>query len=206
MGEETTRTIAAYDQIAEAYADFWGDRRVVERPLTLFAGLLSQGSLVLDAGCGPGFDSSVLRERGLHVVGLDRSAAMLRLGVQRYPGPYLQGDLLTLPFARGTLDGIWASATLLHLPRQDFVLALHDFARVLAPRGLAYLSLKEGEGEQWRTDACGREAPRFFVYWQAEALDAALAEAGFATVAGWREPGHTAHWLNRIVHKSGDAS
>lgn len=173
---------------------------MVERPLTLFASLLARGAAVLDAGCGPGFDGALLRERGLQVVGLDRSYAMVQVGQERYPGLYVQGDLLRLPFARGELSGIWASATLLHLPRREFGPALCEFARVLGPGGLLYLSLKEGDGEQWRADACGREAPRFFAYWQPEALDAALAGAGFAAIAAWREPGRTANWLNRIVH------
>ncbi|MDT8305607.1 MAG: class I SAM-dependent methyltransferase [Anaerolineae bacterium] len=200
MSDETRRTIASYDEIATAYADFWSDRRVVERPLTMFASLLPHQALVLDAGCGPGFDSTLLRERGLRVVGLDRSVAMLQLGRARYPGPYVQGDLLGLPFAPWVLHGIWASATLLHLPRHDFAPVLTEFMRVLAPGGLLYLSLKEGEGEEWRTDACGHEAPRFFTYWQPEALDAALSGAGFAMIASWRESGRTATWLNRIVH------
>jgi SAM-dependent methyltransferase len=206
VGGEVRRTIAAYDQIASAYADFWSDRRVVERPLMLFATLLPAGALVLDAGCGPGFDGALLRERGLHVIGLDRSYAMVEIGCQRYPGCYVQGDLASLPISGGTLSGIWASATLLHLPRGEFVPALQEFDRVLARNGLLYLSLKEGEGEQWRADACGREAPRFFTYWQLAELDAALHRVGFSTVAGWLEPGQTATWLNRIVRKRGGTS
>jgi SAM-dependent methyltransferase len=201
MDGPTERTVAAYDQIASTYAEFWSDRQVMERPLALFASLLSDGACVLDAGCGPGFDGALLRERGLRVIGLDRSAAMLRLGRQRYPGPYLLGDLRRLPLAGGSLAGIWASASLLHLPRAQLAPALQEFARVLQPGGLLYLSLKEGEGERWQADACGEEAPRFFTYWQAEELDAALAVAGLALTAGWRDEGVTTTWLNRIAHR-----
>lgn len=202
----TARTIDAYDRIASDYADFWSDRRVVQRPLALFASLLPAGALVLDAGCGPGFDGALLRERGFQVVGLDRSYAMLQLGRSRYPGRYVQGDLRVQPFGGGAIAGIWASASLLHLPRPAFVPALRELGRILHPGGLFYLSLKEGEGEQWRSDACGREAPRFFTYWRAGPLDKALAAAGFATMAAWRESGKTADWLVRIVHRAGDAS
>jgi SAM-dependent methyltransferase len=202
----TARTVAAYDSIASVYADLWSDRRVVERPLSLFASLLPAGALVLDAGCGPGFDGALLRERGFHVVGLDRSHAMLQLGRRKYPGPYVQGDLRVQPFGGGAVDGIWASASLLHLPRTAFAPALRELGRVLRLGGLFYVSLKEGEGEQWRADACGRAAPRFFTYWQSGPLDAALAAAGFATTAAWRESGRTADWLVRIVHLAGDVS
>ena len=206
MEDEVRQTIAAYDQIAPVYADFWSDRRVVERPLTLFGSLLPPGAVVLDAGCGPGFDGALLRERGLNVIGLDRSHAMLEIARDRYPGTYVQGDLTNLPIGDGTLSAIWASATLLHLPRKHFVPALKEFDRVLMADGLLYLSLKEGDGEQWRSDACGREAPRFFTYWQQDDLDVALQQVRFSTVAGWREPGRTADWLIRVVSKRGDAS
>lgn len=202
MAETVALTVAAYDQIAGAYADFWSDRRVMARALALFCSLLSAGALVLDAGCGPGFDGALLRERGLQVVGLDRSPAMLRLGRHRYPGPYVQGDLRRLPLASGSLNGIWASASLLHLPRADFAPALHGCWHVLQPGGLLYLSLKEGEGEQWRPNAYGQEAARFFTYWQAQALDDVLAAAGFVPVAAWRDAAGSQGWLNRIARRS----
>lgn len=202
-GEEDTvmRTIAAYDQIADEYREQWRDRRVVERPLTLLATLLPAGGLVLDLGCGPGFDGATLRAHGLRVIGVDLSWAMVQTGRTYYPGTYVQADMRRLPLAAGSVDGIWASASLLHLARPLLLPVLREGRRVLAGEGLFYLSLKEGRGEGWQADACGREAPRFFTYWEAGALDGALRAAGLATVAGWREEGSHDLWLNRIVRK-----
>ena len=199
--DAVSRTVAAYDRIAGEYLARWRDRRVVERPLAMLATLLPAGALVLDLGCGPGFDGAALRAQGLRVVGADLSWQMVRLGRDHYPGVYLQADMRRLPLAAGTVDGIWASASLLHLPRPLLAPVLAEGRRVLAGEGLFYLSLKEGTGEAWRADACGREAPRFFTYWTAAALDSELRTAGLATVAGWQEEGSRDLWLNRIVRK-----
>lgn len=202
--DAVARTVAAYDRIAGEYLARWRDRRVVERPLTMLATLLPAGALVLDLGCGPGFDAAALRAQGLRVVGADLSWQMVRLGREHYPGVYVQADMRRLPLAAGTVDGIWASASLLHLPRSLLAPVLAEGRRVLVNDGLFYLSLKEGRGEAWRADACGREAPRFFTYWTAAALDGELRSAGLATVAGWQEAGSRDVWLNRIVRKVSD--
>lgn len=204
--EQVVRTVAAYDQIAAAYLARWRDRRVVERPLTLLATLLPAGATVLDLGCGPGFDGASLRRKGLRVVGIDLSWEMVRIGRVHYPGVYLQGDMRRLPVASASVGAIWASASLLHLPRSLLPGMLAEAWRVLVTDGLFYLSLKEGTGEAWQADSCGREAPRFFTYWRAEALDSQLRAAGFGTVAAWRDQGSKDLWLNRVVRKSRQGS
>jgi SAM-dependent methyltransferase len=201
MPGETRRTTAAYDRIAERYADFWRDRHVVERPLMLFGGLLAESARVLDAGCGPGYDGALLRQRGFHVVGIDLSFGMVRTGRERYPGPYVQGDLRRIPLPAASMAGVWASASLLHLRRDEFYVALHECVRVLSPGGLLYISLREGEGERWVADVWGEDVPRYYTYWQEEALDAALAAEGLTTVAGWRDVAEPNIWLNRVMRK-----
>jgi ubiquinone/menaquinone biosynthesis C-methylase UbiE len=202
MPGETSRTTAAYDRIAERYADFWSDRHVVERALMLFGSLLAEHDRVLDAGCGPGYDGALLRQRGLFVVGLDLSFGMLHTGRERYPGIYVQGDLRRLPLPAGSMNGVWASASLLHLPHGEFFVALRECTRVLAPGGLIYISLREGAGEHWLADTWGEEAPRFYTYWQEESMDAALAAQGLTAVAGWRDVGEPNTWLNRVLRKA----
>jgi ubiquinone/menaquinone biosynthesis C-methylase UbiE len=167
----------------------------------LFGSLLAESDRVLDAGCGPGYDAALLRQRGLYVVGLDRSYGMLMTGQERYPGPYVQGDFRHMPLPSESMSGVWASASLLHLPRDEFYLALHECARVLAPAGLFYISLREGEGEGWKADVWGEEAQRYYAYWSEDTLDAALAGEGFKFIAGWRDTDESYTWLNRVMRK-----
>jgi len=127
---------------------------------------------------------------------------MLLAGRERYPGPYLQGDLRSIPLPSQSMNGVWASASLLHLPRDEFYQALHECARVLASGGLIYISLREGEGERWQAEVWGEDYQRFYTYWQEDALDEALAAEGFTTmIAGWRDRDDPLVWLNRVMRK-----
>jgi SAM-dependent methyltransferase len=71
------------------------------------------GGLVADIGCGPGRDTQALRSRGLRVVGLDLSDAMLRAGGLTGAA---QADMRALPLRTESLDAIWCMAAFLHIP------------------------------------------------------------------------------------------
>jgi hypothetical protein len=67
------------------------------------------------------------------------------------------------------------------------------------PRGALYLSLKAGRGEGWDNRKYGDGAPRWFVYWQADELDAALAAAGFRVLDAWSETTAGDAWWMRLA-------
>jgi SAM-dependent methyltransferase len=197
QSSESARTIASYDHSAADFAERNASFRPA-RALAAFAACVPAGSLVLDAGSGPGRDCAYLAELGFRPVALDLSHGMLAEGRRRgLTAPATQADLRWLPFADGSFSGVWASASLLHLPRTDFVPALRELARIIG-RGWLYLALKEGEGEAWQERLGG---PRFFRYYQMDAVEASLREAGFAIVAGWAgPPGPDGFpWLNFIA-------
>ena len=62
-----------------------------------------KGDHVLDAGCGPGVTLGILIEMGVDAVGLDTSCHFLEMAAER--GPVVKGELLSLPFGDGSLDG-----------------------------------------------------------------------------------------------------
>lgn len=89
--------------------------------------------LVLDVGCGEGVLSAAVREAGppdTQVVGLDRSATMLRA----HPGPKVQADAASLPFGDDTFDAVVAVNVLYHLAEPLAVIS--EAHRVLHPGGL----------------------------------------------------------------------
>ena len=198
---ETLITSATYDQIAGDYAA----RSPGAIPDTLamirdrFAALLAPGACVLDVGCGPAWEAARLRALGLRACGFDRSRGMLAearaLGV-----PLLLGDMRALPVPDGALDGLWVCASFLHIPRRDGPAVLREFCRALRPGGALYIGVKEGGGERWIEHSDGRQ--RFFVFYQADELDALLAAHGFTVVHGWLDPdslGRRERWINRIA-------
>lgn len=198
-------TIATYNQIAATYAQLWQDRSVLAADVAQFAALAGPNGRVLDIGCGAGFDTAVLHQHGLRAIGVDLSWEMMQAGRQQgVAAQFVQADMRALPFGAGLggLDGLWACASLLHLPRPEVPAALQTFARLLRPGGAFYLSVKLGDDEGWTTEKYGRR--RFFTYWQPETLDPLLAAAGFQIVSGSIRQGRHDTWLSRLAQKTDD--
>jgi ubiquinone/menaquinone biosynthesis C-methylase UbiE len=197
------KTRETYRQIAAAYAAAWQKGGTVEAELQKFVALLPEGATVLDVGCGPGLDTAVLQSHHLHTIGLDYSHEMMRVGRDEHNclAPFIQADMRRLPVGQ-QIDGIWASAALLHLQRDDMLPTLHEFWRALKPAGVLYLSVKQGVGEEWvRTEKYGRNLPRFFTFWQSETLEPLLQTAAFDIIDGWQEQGERDVWLVRYARK-----
>ena len=196
--DEAQRTRRTYDAIAAEFLERTRDRGPMQAALDAFAARLPSGGLVLDVGAGPGTDSAELRARGLRVVSVDLSLGMLKAGLEALPGARVQADMRRLPFGR-VADGLWANASLLHLRREEVPMALREFGRVLRRPGLLHLGVKRGRHEGFEEERYGPGRPRFFTYWEAEALDAALREAGFVIERAQTDPRARDTWLQRLA-------
>lgn len=195
-GRETRET---YERIADTYFARRQDRSSVSGFLDQFVDGLT-GDRVLDVGCGPGFETKALADRGLRAVGFDLSLSMLRVSKSTYGCPVVQGDMRHLPFLE-RFDGVWACASLLHLPRADAPAALRSFHDALRAGGLLYVAVKRGIGEGIDTKPFGE--PRFFTYWQDEPFDREIAAAGFEIVQGLDVGGPEDLMLQRYARKCG---
>ncbi len=197
-------TIATYNRIAADYAERWQNRGILAAEAARFAALVGPHGRVLDVGCGAGFDTAVLRQQGLRAVGVDLSWGMMQAGRRHgVAETFVQADMRALPFA-AALDGIWACASLLHVPRAQVPAVLRSFAALLKPDGALYLSVKVGDDEAWTADKYGRQQFRFFTYWQPDTLDPLLAAAGFHIISGDVRPGRRDVWLSRLAQKTTD--
>jgi len=110
---------------------------------------VGSGNLVLDAGCGYGACFDELRRRGARMIGIDRSAAMVRKaprpGGTGSPLGIGVGDLQELPIADGAMDRVLANYVLFHLP--DLSRALREIRRVLKPGGRAVLTTNASDSQ-----------------------------------------------------------
>ena len=90
---------------------------------------------ILDLGCGTGWCTSLLSRRFGHsaVVGLDLSAAMLRMGEKTTVSGLINGDAHSLPLADQCVDLIFSN---LLLPWCDTQIVFSEACRVLRPGGL----------------------------------------------------------------------
>jgi len=86
---------------------------------------------LLDVGCGIG--SLEARFPAHEIVGVDRSAAMVRAARDRVSTPVVRGDATALPVATGSVDAVVFVSTLEFIPDVDAVLT--EATRVLASDG-----------------------------------------------------------------------
>jgi SAM-dependent methyltransferase len=170
---ETRETRETYDLIVAEYAR----RNATLDPqgrddAAALAARLSPGSLVLDVGCGPAREMTVLRKLGLRVTGVDVSMGQLRAaGV----GGVAQADMRLLPVRNRSLDALWCRAALLHIARAWVPEVIEEFARAVRPGGELVLAVAEGDGEGWEAARNYRsEHRRWFSYHREPELTALL--------------------------------
>src|SRR5215210_7831164 len=114
-----------------------------------FLFLLPPGAHILDAGCGSGRDSRAFLERGYEVTALDASETMAKLASQHIGRPVLRMSFDEVRF-RDYFDGVWACASLLHVPNRESPIVLKRLGIALRTGGVMYASFKYGEGESVR--------------------------------------------------------
>lgn len=112
-----------------------------------FCTLLPADAKILDAGCGSGRDALYFKQSGFQVVAIDASAKMVQ-ATQRFADV----DCRQMSFEHLSLErefnAIWACASLLHIARDRLVSVLFNFANILVPNGLIYVSFKQGNLER----------------------------------------------------------
>ena len=98
------------------------------------------GGIYVEAGCGTAQSSSRVPSDGRHLVALDFSASALARA-RRVPvfRGFVQGDIFQLPFAEGSVAGIWNLGVLEHFDPESGERLLREFRRVLAPGAVAVL-------------------------------------------------------------------
>jgi len=91
---------------------------------------------VLDAGCGHGYFSNLLGEKGYRPVGIDISDKAIEKATSLYSGIDFKVCSLEnrLPFEDKTFDVVWSTEVIEHI--YDVYTYLHEMNRVLKPNGL----------------------------------------------------------------------
>lgn len=161
---------------------------------------------ILDLGCGTGRDAQLFLPAGYEYVGVDLSDEMLAEARVLCPqARFEKMNMYSLDFPDHSFDGIWAAASLLHIPKKRVHLVLSEIKRVLRQGGIAFISLKEGDGE--RVVKVSDSDERFFAFYQDKEVREILGRNGFALMHHFRElfeylDGKKA-WLWYIVRLNG---
>jgi SAM-dependent methyltransferase len=154
-----------YDVAAEHYAATFAaeldgkpfDRDLLDR----YAAALAGHGEVWDVGCGAaGHLTRYLADRGVTASGADISPGSVAVARRCQPGlPFRVADMCDLPAGAGSLAGIVAFYSMIHLPRPRIPVALAEFRRVLAPGGALLAAMHGGTGETGSDEAFGFPVP-----------------------------------------------
>ncbi|HEX5404750.1 MAG TPA: class I SAM-dependent methyltransferase [Pseudonocardiaceae bacterium] len=156
------RTRTSYDTLADYYA-VWIQGELATKPLdrALLAGfaelvLAAGGGPVADIGCGEGRVAAHLHSLGLSAFGIDLSPKMLANARRTYPDlRFDEGSMTALDVEDGTLGGIVAWYSIIHVPSEHVPAVLTEFRRVLAPGGYLQLAFQAGDELAHRTELAG---------------------------------------------------
>ena len=204
--QRVLQTIEVYERSAKECLARWSQRRHRRPPLLVeWLQCLPADARLLDLGCGGGQDAGDLAQRGYRVVGLDRTRALLSAGRRRYRAlPLVCADLRDLPFQTMSFDGLWAAASLIHLPKPDARRILTDLCRLVRPGGLFAATVTHGVKSRLVTD--GWLPGRYIARWRKEEFARAARRAGWTIlelrVATNRE--RKGRWINVIARREGE--
>jgi SAM-dependent methyltransferase len=208
-GEYIAATRTSYDAVAAAYADQLSDelrRKPLDRALlTAFADQVQAAdpaqppaadpaqppavrtvrARVWDVGCGPGHVTAFLAGLGLDAAGIDLSGQMVAQARVRHPDlEFSIGSMTALPAPDGSWAGLVCFYALIHMiDDADVRIALAEFRRVLAGRGLLLLAVHAGEEVRHSQEWFGAPVDVSFRFFDPGWLSAELDRAGFTVEA-----------------------
>ncbi len=137
-------TIAYYNTNAKSFYD-----RTIGTDMppmyVKFLNLLPNKAHILDAGCGVGRDSKFFLKLGHDITAFDASIEMVKFSTKELGKQTLQLRFQDLNF-KEMFDGVWANASLLHVPYQETKDIYTRIYNALKPGGIFYGSYKYGEG------------------------------------------------------------
>ena len=146
--EAENRTLKYYENNADSFvqdtvsADMSGARQ-------RFMEYLPRQARILDFGCGSGRDIKFFLDKGYIVDGTDGSPELCRIASD-YTGIGVKQMRFQELDAEELYDGIWACASILHLPKEELTEVFHRIERALKTGGILYTSFKYGTFEGMR--------------------------------------------------------
>ncbi|MEU8166092.1 class I SAM-dependent methyltransferase [Micromonospora sp. NPDC049004] len=184
-----TRT--SYDTVAVSYAhlvrDFLAQAPYERAALALFADHVraTGGGPVADVGCGPGRITAHLNELGIAAFGIDLSPGMIAVARHEHPDLRFEvGSMTDLDLPDGSVAGLIAWYSLIHIPDERLGQVLAHFRRVVRPGGPLLVGYHVGDETTLKTEGYGGHPMRIRVHRRRPAQVAAwLRDNGFAVEA-----------------------
>lgn len=176
-------TLDDYDRRAD---DFWAgtrDHDVSQNIQALLHHMEGRPPLtILDFGCGPGRDLRTFAGLGHRAIGLEGSVRFTAMARQYSGCDVLQQDFLKLDLPAAAFDGVFANASLQHIPARELPRVLREIHAALKPGGILFASIPHGANQE------GWNRGRYSVYHHPDSWRTQLAAAGFSELCHFYRP------------------
>ena len=156
------KTLEYYEQNAKAFSEGTLNVDFTEAQ-EKFLNLVSEGTYILDFGCGAGRDTKYFIDKGYQVNAIDGSIELCKLASE-YAGIEVEHKYFQDLSEIEKYDGIWACSSILHLDKTELKLVLKKMLIALKPAGIIYASFKYGDFE-------GERNGRYFTDFTSEAFE-----------------------------------
>lgn len=179
----TELTLAHYERNADAFWSGTHDHDVSQNIDALLRHIeASAPYVILDFGCGPGRDLKTFSALGHQAIGLDGSARFVEMARQNSGCEVWHQDFLDLDLPVERFDGVFANASLFHVPKQELPRVLSALHRTLKPGGVLFSSNPRGHNEEiWN-------GQRFGAYHDLEGWRSPVTAAGFVELTHYYRP------------------
>ena len=176
-------TLAHYDAGAESFWEGTRSHDVSQNIDALLRHITGAPPFaILDFGCGPGRDLRTFAGLGHAPVGLEGSARFAALAREHSGCEVWEQDFLALDLPDQRFDGVFANASLFHVPTQELPRVLLELRAALKPGGVLFSSNPHGRNEE------GWNRGRYGAYHDPEAWRAIVAAAGFVELTHFFRP------------------
>lgn len=157
LTEISARTLLHYEQSAASFRDGTWHHDVSQNIDALLRHITVPAPCrILDFGCGPGRDLCALLARGHHPIGLDGAQQFVDMAASASGCEVWQQDFLKLKLPDDYFDGVFANASLFHIPSDELPRVLRQLHATLKQSGVLFSSNPRGDNQEgWREDRYG---------------------------------------------------
>jgi SAM-dependent methyltransferase len=180
---ESAPTLEYYDRRAEEFWRGTRDHDVSQNIAELLRHLEGEPPFtILDFGCGPGRDLKTFAAAGHVAVGLEGAPRLAAIARAQSGCEVWEQDFLALELPPARFDGVFANASLFHVPSRELPRVLGELRATLKARGVLFSSNPHGNNEE------GWNRGRYGAYHDLETWRRYLAHAGFAELNHYYRP------------------
>jgi SAM-dependent methyltransferase len=183
LQEISSLTLEHYERNADSFWQGTRDHDVTQNIAALVEAIEAEPPFaILDFGCGPGRDLRAFARLGHQAIGLDGAARFVEMAREHSGCEVWRQDFLALRLPERRFDGVFANASLFHVPRRELPRVLGELYSTLKPGGVLFSSNPRGANEE------GWQGARYGAYHDLAAWRAYLAAAGFLELRHYYRP------------------